>query len=106
MVTAQVGPKTNTLAVISLVAAIGSFFAHVVPGIGGFTVALVAVITGHMAKGQIKKTGEGGMGIANAGLIIGYIHLALIVLGVLVVLLFIFVFGIAMFGISRHTTSG
>jgi hypothetical protein len=102
MVQAPVGPKTNTLAIISLVAAIGSFFAHVVPGIGGFTVALVAVITGHMAKSQIKKTGEGGMGIANAGLIIGYIHLVILVLGVILVIFLIFVFGIAMFGISRH----
>jgi hypothetical protein len=103
MVAAAPATRTNTLAVISLVAAIGSFFAHVVPGIGGFTVALVAVITGHMAKGQIKKTGEGGMGLANAGLIIGYIHLALLVLGFLLVILFIFVFGIAMFGISSHS---
>ena len=38
--------QTNTLAIISLVAGIGSFFAHIIPGVGGFTVALVAVITG------------------------------------------------------------
>jgi hypothetical protein len=92
---------TNTLAIVSLVAAIGSFFAHVIPGIGGFTVALVAVITGHMARGQIKKTGEQGMGMATAGLIIGYIHLALLALLVIVIVIVIFVLGIAMFGVSR-----
>jgi hypothetical protein len=31
------------------------------------------VIFGHIAIGQIKKTGEGGRGLAIAGLIIGYI---------------------------------
>jgi len=93
--------QTNTLAVVSLVAAIGSFFAHVIPGAGGFTVALIAVITGHMARSQIKRTGEQGWGLATAGLIIGYIHLALIVLVVMALIFLIFVVGIAMFGVSR-----
>jgi hypothetical protein len=94
--------QTNTLAIISLVAAAGSFVAHVVPGLGGFTVALVALITAYMARGQIKKTGEGGWGLTTAALIIAYIHLALIALGVLLVILAIFWFGVTLFGISRH----
>lgn len=103
MVTTGPG-HTNTLAIVSLVAAIGSFFAHIIPGIGGFTVALVAVITGHMARGQIKRTGEQGMGMATAGLIIGYVHLALIALVVIVAIILIFVLGIAMFGVSRSNS--
>lgn len=99
--------QTNSLAVISLVAGIGSFFAHIIPGLGGFTVALVAVITGHMARRQIKQTGEQGMGMAVAGMIIGYVHLALIILVVIGIIFAIFVFGIALFGFSsRHVTSG
>jgi len=55
-------PKTNTLALVSLVS---SFF-----------VSLVAVITGHIALGQIKQRGEAGRGLALAGLIIGYVGIA------------------------------
>ena len=92
--------QTNTLAVVSLVAGIGSFFAHVIPGAGGFTVALVAVITGYMARNQIKQSGEGGMGLATAGMIIGIVHIALIALVVLLLIVGIFVLGITLFGYS------
>lgn len=97
--------RTNTLAIVSVVAAFGSFFAHIIPGIGGFTVALIAVITGFMARNQIKKTGEGGRSLATLGIVIGLVHIALIVLAVLLLLVAIFVFGIAMFGFSRSSTS-
>ncbi|MFI5284374.1 MAG: DUF4190 domain-containing protein [Candidatus Dormibacterales bacterium] len=93
--------STNTLAVVSLVAGIGSFFAHIIPGIGGFTVALIAVITGFMARKQIRKTGEQGMGMATAGMVIGLIHLALLLLLVLGAIFLIFVLGIALFGIHH-----
>jgi uncharacterized protein DUF4190 len=93
--------RTNTLAVISLVAGIGSFFAHIIPGIGGFTVALIAIITGYMARKQIRETGEQGMGMATAGMIIGIVHLVLLGLLVIVLLVAIFVLGIALFGYSR-----
>jgi peptidyl-prolyl cis-trans isomerase B (cyclophilin B) len=52
-------PKTNTLAIISL---ISSFF-----------ISLLGVILGHIALNQIKTTGEGGRGLAIAGLVIGYL---------------------------------
>jgi uncharacterized protein DUF4190 len=98
--------QTNQLAWISLIAGIGSFFAHIIPGVGGFTVAIIAVVTGHMARNQIKRTGEQGMGIATAGMIIGYIHLAILGLVVIAIIIAIFVFGIAMFGISRSGGGG
>jgi hypothetical protein len=56
--------KTNTLAIVSLIASILWF------------PALIGVITGHIAISQIKRTGEGGRGMAVAGLIIGYIGIA------------------------------
>lgn len=96
------GTRTNTLAIVSLAAGIGSFFAHILPGVGGFTVALIAVITGFMARRQIKETGEQGMGMATAGMIIGIAHLLLIVLVVIALLFFIFVMGIALLGASRR----
>jgi len=57
-----VGQSTNVLAIISLVASIIGF-------------ALVGVITGHIALGQIKRTGAPGHGVALAGVIIGYIYI-------------------------------
>ncbi len=58
---APTGPKTNTLAIVSLVLA--------------FFVSLGAVICGHIALGQIKKSGENGRGLAIAGLVLGYLGL-------------------------------
>lgn len=83
-----IAPPNNTLAVVSLVAAILSFVGNIVPLIGWFTLALIAIVTGHMARRQIRQTGEGGMGLATAGLVIGYIHLALIAV------VFVFFFGV------------
>ena len=93
--------QTNTLAVVSLVAGIGSFFAHIIPGLGGFTVALIAVVTGYMPRKQIRQTGEQGMGMATAGMIIGIVHLTLLLLLVIAVIFAIFVLGIVFFGAHR-----
>ena len=41
----------------------------------------LGIIFGHIGMSQIKKTGQGGNGLAVAGLVIGYILLALSVLG-------------------------
>ncbi|RDV43302.1 DUF4190 domain-containing protein [Leifsonia sp. ku-ls] len=60
---------TNVLAIISLV--------------GAFVFPLAGVICGHIALGQIKRTGESGRGLAIAGLVIGYVYLAFIVLFVI-----------------------
>ena len=78
-----VAPPTNQLAIVSLVAGIASYV--MLPVIG----AVVAVITGHMARSQIKRTGESGNGLALAGLIPGYVHLAL---GLIVLLVIVVVF--------------
>jgi len=36
----------------------------------------VGIVLGHVARGQIKRTGEGGKGLATAALILGYLQLA------------------------------
>jgi len=77
---------TNTLAVVSLVLGIASYV--VLPLVG----AVAAIITGHMARGQISRTGEGGSGMALAGLILGYLHLVLA--AILIALVLIVVIGI------------
>ncbi|HEY3194923.1 MAG TPA: DUF4190 domain-containing protein [Candidatus Dormibacteraeota bacterium] len=102
-VTVAPATQTNTLAVVSLVTGIGSFVAHIIPFVGGFTLSVVAIITGHVARGQIKKTGEQGAGMALAGLIIGYVHLAILAL----VFIFFFGFVVAVLGaIIASSTQG
>jgi hypothetical protein len=92
----------NSLAIVSLAAGIGSFIAHIpVPGFGGGTVALIAVITGFIARNQIRESGERGMGMATAGLIIGAVHLAFLALVVIAVIFAIFYFGLVLFGVHR-----
>lgn len=85
-------PPTNTLAVISLVASILSWFMFPVIG------ALVGVFTGHMARREIRNSHgtQAGDGLAIAGLIIGYVHL---VTSCLSVLAFVLIFG-GMIGLS------
>nr|WP_256030561.1 DUF4190 domain-containing protein [Leifsonia xyli] len=44
--------------------------------IGAFVFPIAGVVCGHIAIGQIKRTGEGGRGLAIAGLVIGYAAIA------------------------------
>jgi hypothetical protein len=85
--------QTNTLAVVSLVTAIIAPFAHFT-GVGGLTLTIVSIVTGHMARRQIRSTGERGDGFALAGLIISYVHVAL------TALFFIFFFGLIIAAIA------
>jgi hypothetical protein len=85
---------TNTMAVISLVSGALAVFGHIVlPGIGGGTLAVVAIVTGFIGRGEIKKTGEQGGWMATAGIVLGVIHLAVIALVVLLLILGVFAFG-------------
>ena len=97
------GRPTNTLALVSLVTALIAPFGHVT-GVGGFTLIIVSIVTGHMARAQIRRTGEDGATLALIGLVISYIHLAL------TALLLVFFFGlfIALFAAILHgaATSG
>ena len=69
---------SNNLALVSLVTGILSFLGHVIPIIGGSTLAIVAIVTGYMARNQIKETGEQGMTAATVGMILGIANLALV----------------------------
>lgn len=82
---AALAQRTNVLAVISLVAGLCGF--SLVPLFG----SIVAVITGHLALGQIRDTGESGSTLARAGLWLGYVAIALLVLAVTAVLLLVIV---------------
>lgn len=74
------GTKTNGLAVAALICGLAQIIVGILSGIP-------AIILGHMARRQIRQTGEQGAGMAMAGLVLGYVGVALTVL--LVVLLII-----------------
>lgn len=63
--------RTNTLAVVALILGL----------IGGF----LAIPFGHIARSQIRRTGEEGAGMALAGLILGYLWVAALVIGAITV---------------------
>ena len=62
-------PPTSGVAVASLICGIAEFFTL---GIA----CVPAVILGHVARANIKKTGERGDGLAIAGLVLGYLGIA------------------------------
>ncbi|HTR94647.1 MAG TPA: DUF1707 and DUF4190 domain-containing protein [Trebonia sp.] len=63
--------------------AIGALVCGIVPFFGG----IPAIILGHVARGQIRRSGDRGDGMAIAGLVLGYLWVSLWVL--------ILLFGIA-----------
>jgi hypothetical protein len=66
---------TNGLAIASLACGLAQF---VVGPLG----TIPAIALGHMARGQIRRTGEQGAGLALAGLILGW---AAVILGIVIV---------------------
>jgi hypothetical protein len=73
-------------AVVSLVLAMSAMVLGPMASIG-------AIISGHVAQNRIARNGSGGAGMSVAGLLLGYIGLALTALFVLVV-----IFGLAVQG--------
>ncbi|SDR87281.1 DUF4190 domain-containing protein [Microbacterium paraoxydans] len=83
---------TSGLAITSLVCGIAGvvLFWAIVPMLASIT----AVITGHMALGQIRRTpGLGGRGMAIAGLILGYVMIGVLVFTIVSTIIGLVVFG-------------
>jgi hypothetical protein len=59
-------PGTNIMAILSLVFA--------------FVFAPAGIVLGHIAKRQLKTSGENGAGLATAGLVLSYVFTGLAVL--------------------------
>ncbi|HXR44194.1 MAG TPA: DUF4190 domain-containing protein [Pseudolysinimonas sp.] len=79
------GPRTNTLSIVALVLA--------------FVVPLGAIICGHIALSQIRRTGEAGHGLALAGTVLGYVFTGLTALFVIVyVIVLVVVIGAGTYG--------
>ena len=71
---AQPVARNNRFAVASLVLSLLWLF-----GLG----SLLGVVFGHIALGQIKRSGELGRGLAIGGLVLGYLALAVLALGLI-----------------------
>lgn len=80
--------RTNGLRIASLACALAQFAF-------GLLATIPAIVFGHMARRQIKRTGEQGAGLALVGLILGW---AAVVLGILLL-----IFGVAM-SVGMHGT--
>jgi hypothetical protein len=72
--------RTNSLAITSLVCGIAQMMF-------GPLATVPAVVCGHMARHQIRRTGEQGAGMALAGLILGWIGVGFTALVVVIALL-------------------
>ena len=90
------GKPTSSMAIISLVAGILGW--TLLPFLG----SVAAVVTGHMARSEIRRAPERleGDGLAIAGLVLGYLSIAMAVLVVFAIFLFFggLVWFAAMFG--------
>jgi hypothetical protein len=71
-------PPTNGMAIAALILV--------------FVFNPIGIVLGHVARGQIKRTGEGGRGLATAALVIGYLQVAVTV-GIIAVAAFLVAVG-------------
>jgi peptidyl-prolyl cis-trans isomerase B (cyclophilin B) len=73
--------KTNGMAIAALVCSL--------------VISPLGIVFGHIALSQIKRTGEDGRGLAIAGLVIGYICTAILVVYLIFVIAFLGALGAA-----------
>jgi uncharacterized membrane protein len=79
---------TNQLAIASLACGLGQF-------VFGPLATVPAIVLGHIARSQIRRTGEQGAGLALAGLALGW---GAVILGILALIAVIAIVGIGMHG--------
>jgi hypothetical protein len=58
--------RTNTMSILAI--------------IFGFFIGILGIIFGHIALAQIRRTGEGGRGLAITGLVFGYVGVGLVLI--------------------------
>ncbi len=75
------GKKTNGLAIAALICGIVQFVGFWLLG------TIPAIVLGHMARKQIRQRNEQGAGLALAGLILGYVGIALTVIFVIIIII-------------------
>jgi hypothetical protein len=83
-------PRTNSKAVAALICGVGSIFV-------GLS-AIPAIVLGHMARREIRRTDEQGDGMAVGGMVLGYVVTVLMVGTALVAL-------VALLAFKNHVSS-
>jgi len=77
------GPaRTNPLAIASLACGVGQPFT-------GMLSTIPAIVLGHMARREIRRTGEDGVGLATVGLVLGWAGFALLVVACLFIVVIV-----------------
>jgi len=76
---------TSPWSVVSLISGIASYIA--LPFLG----AIIALVTGYVAKDEIRKSNGtiGGEGMATAGIVLGWINIALILIAIALIVILI-----------------
>ncbi|MBB3820306.1 hypothetical protein FHT03_001637 [Xanthomonas arboricola] len=76
--------QTSAMAIVSLVAGILGW--TLIPFLG----SICAIITGHLARAEIRRNPQGleGDGLAIGGLILGWLALAMWLVGIVIFILF------------------
>ncbi|MFX0593986.1 DUF4190 domain-containing protein [Melissospora conviva] len=88
---------TNGMAIGSMVVSISAILFLTCYGVGGL-IGVVGAILGHVSRKQIRERGEGGDGMALAGIIVGWIATAL---GLLIVAFFVV---LVVFAVNQPST--
>ena len=88
---------------VSLFTGIFSYLAHIIPLIGGSTLALIAIVTGYIARRQIAESGEQGKDVATIGIVLGVINLAIVALILVAIFFIVFVLGIGILGLAARS---
>ena len=77
------GPaRTNPLAIASLACGIGQPFT-------GMLSTIPAIVLGHMARREIRRTGEDGTGLATVGLVLGWTGFAVLAVACLFIVVIV-----------------
>jgi len=69
--------KVNPLAIASLACGLAQF-------VFGPVATIPAIVLGHVARSQIKRTGEQGAGLALTGLILGWVVVSLVIVVIVI----------------------
>ena len=84
----QAPPPTNGMAIASMVVSIVSLVSICLCGFTGLA-GIVGAILGHVSRKQIRERHENGAGMALAGVIVGWISFAIVLVGIALIVVLI-----------------
>ncbi|ROT32007.1 DUF4190 domain-containing protein [Micromonospora sp. HM5-17] len=83
-----VPPQANGMSIAALVVSIVGMLGICAYGLGGY-LGIVGAILGHISRKQIRERGEGGDGLALAGIIVGWIAGGIAILATIAIIVII-----------------